>query len=134
MSSVGKVIAVCISDRKGIQKTEVPSVKLIPDFGIEGDAHAGKWHRQVSLLGLEKIEAFRARGAQVEFGAFGENIIMEGFDLRALPVGTCMSHWRREQEVKRELRIRLKISQWPCWRRKQPPPPCLVLNCVLTPE
>ena len=84
----GKVIAVCISDRKGIQKTEVPSVTLVPDMGIEGDAHAGRWHRQVSLLALEKIEAFRAKGATVEFGAFGENLIVEGFDLRSLPVGT----------------------------------------------
>ena len=85
---MGKVIAVCISEIKGIQKTEVPEVKLVPDWGIEGDAHAGKWHRQVSLLGLEKIEAFRAKGAEVEFGAFGENVIVEGFDFRTLPVGT----------------------------------------------
>jgi molybdenum cofactor synthesis domain-containing protein len=84
----GKVIAVCISERKGTQKKEVPSIKLVPEWGIEGDAHAGKWHRQVSLLALEKIEAFREKGADVDFGAFGENIIVEGFDLRALPVGT----------------------------------------------
>lgn len=88
MSGTGKVIAVCISERKGTQKTEVPSIKLVPEWGIEGDAHAGKWHRQVSLLALEKIEAFRAKGADVDFGAFGENIIVEGFDLRNLPVGT----------------------------------------------
>ncbi len=88
MGSTGKVVAVCISDRKGTQKTEVPSVKLVPEWGIEGDAHAGKWHRQVSLLALEKIEAFRERGAEVAFGAFGENIIVEGFDLKNLPVGT----------------------------------------------
>ena len=88
MGNTGKVIAVCISEKKGTQKAAVPSVKLIPDWGIEGDAHAGKWHRQVSLLALEKIEAFRKRGAEVDFGAFGENIICEGFDLRNLPVGT----------------------------------------------
>lgn len=88
MEKTGKVIAVCISENKGTQKTEVPSIKLVPDWGIEGDAHAGKWHRQVSLLALEKIEAFRERGADVDFGAFGENIIAEGFDFRALPVGT----------------------------------------------
>ena len=88
MSEFGKVIAVCLSDRKGIAKTEVPSVRLVPEWGVEGDAHAGKWHRQVSLLALEKIEDFRRRGGDVEFGAFGENIITEGFDLRALPVGT----------------------------------------------
>ena len=88
MGSTGRVIAVCISENKGTQKTEVPSIKLVPEWGIEGDAHAGKWHRQVSLLALEKIEAFRERGAEVGFGAFGENIIVEGFDLRNLPVGT----------------------------------------------
>lgn len=88
MSIMGKVIAVCISEKKGTQKTEATSIKLVPDWGIEGDAHAGKWHRQVSLLALEKIEAFRAKGANVNFGAFGENIIVEGFDLRKLPVGT----------------------------------------------
>lgn len=84
----GKVIAVCISERKGTQKKEVPSIKLVPEWGIEGDAHAGKWHRQVSLLALEKIDEFRSKGAAVENGAFGENIIVEGFDLRNLPVGT----------------------------------------------
>ena len=88
MGKTGKVIAVCISEKKGTQKTEVPSVRLVPEWGIEGDAHAGNWHRQVSLLALEKIEAFRARGADVDFGAFGENIIAEGFDFRSLPVGT----------------------------------------------
>ena len=88
MGKTGKVTAVCISEKKGTQKTEVPSIKLVPEWGIEGDAHAGKWHRQVSLLALEKIEAFRERGADVDFGAFGENIIAEGFDFRSLPVGT----------------------------------------------
>ncbi len=88
MEMNGRVVAVCTSERKGTQKTEVPSIKLVPEWGIEGDAHAGKWHRQVSLLALEKIEAFREKGADVDFGAFGENIIVEGFDLRKLPVGT----------------------------------------------
>ena len=88
MGKTGKVIAVCISEKKGTQKIEVPSIKLVPEWGIENDAHAGKWHRQVSLLALEKIEAFRERGADVDFGAFGENIVAEGFDFRALPVGT----------------------------------------------
>ena len=69
MSSKGKVVAVCISEKKGTQKTEVPSVRLVPDHGIEGDAHAGNWHRQVSLLSAEKIDDFRARGADVDNGA-----------------------------------------------------------------
>lgn len=88
MGKSGRVIAVCISEKKGTQKTEVPSIKLVPDWGIEGDAHAGKWHRQVSLLSFEKIEDFREKGADVDHGAFGENIIVKGFDLRSLPVGT----------------------------------------------
>ena len=84
----GTIIAVCTSEKKGTQKTPKDQVKLIEDWGIEGDAHAGKWHRQVSLLSLEKIEAFRLRGADVDFGAFGENLVVEGFDLSHLPVGT----------------------------------------------
>ena len=85
---LGKLIAICISEQKGTQKQQVESAVLRENFGIEGDAHAGNWHRQVSLLGLEKIEEFRARGAEVEFGAFGENLVIEGFDFRNLPVGT----------------------------------------------
>lgn len=85
---MGKLIAICTSEKKGTQKQQVESAVLREDYGIEGDAHAGNWHRQVSLLGLEKIEAFRERGAEVEFGAFGENLVIEGFDFRNLPVGT----------------------------------------------
>lgn len=85
---MGKVIATCISKQKGTQKEQVPEIKLAAGYGIEGDAHAGCWHRQVSLLALEKIEDFRSRGADVDYGAFGENIIVEGFDLRQQPVGT----------------------------------------------
>lgn len=84
----GKVLAVCTSAQKGTQKQPVDTITLKPDWGIEGDAHAGHWHRQVSLLAYEKIEEFRKRGADVAFGAFGENIVCEGFDLRTLPVGT----------------------------------------------
>ena len=58
------------------------------EWGIEGDAHVGKWHRQVSMLSFEKIEAFREKGADVDFGAFGENLVVEGFDLSKVPVGT----------------------------------------------
>ena len=85
---MGKLIAICRRDATGTQKCEFGEAVLIPEHGIEGDAHAGKWHRQVSLLGLESIQAFREKGAQVEFGAFGENLIVEGFDLKSLPVGT----------------------------------------------
>ena len=85
---MGKVLAVCVSEKKGTLKTNVGSALFVRDWGIETDAHAGHWHRQVSLLGAEKIAAFRAGGARVEYGAFGENLVVEGFDFRALPVGT----------------------------------------------
>lgn len=85
---MGVIKAVCTSDIKGIQKTEQAAIELRPNWGIEGDAHAAPWHRQVSLLSFEQIEAFKNRGAEVGNGAFGENIIVEGFDLKSLPVGT----------------------------------------------
>ncbi len=88
---MGTVKAVCTSTVKGIQKSEQASVALLPDHGIVGDAHAGPWHRQVSLLGFEQIEAFKDRGAEVGNGAFGENLIVEGFDLKDLPLGTCFA-------------------------------------------
>lgn len=88
---MGKVIAVCTSPEKGTQKTAVAEGNFIEDYGIEGDAHAGKWHRQVSLLSYDRIEAFRQRGARVENGAFGENLVVEGIDFSALPVGTRLA-------------------------------------------
>ena len=89
MGKTGKVIAVCISEKKGTQKTEVPSIRLVPEWGIEGDAHAGKWHRQVSLLAKESIE--KAQGMRTDglcHGMFAENITTEGIVLHTLPVGT----------------------------------------------
>lgn len=85
---MGTIVSICISEKKGTQKHEIPEAELKEDWGIVGDAHAGKWHRQVSLLGLGQIEEFRSRGAQVEFGAFGENLVVDGFHFRELPVGT----------------------------------------------
>ena len=87
---MGKVIAVCTSDRKGIQKKDVSTAHFSAEWGIDGDAHAGKWHRQISLLSADKIDAFNKRGANVIPGAFGENLVVEGFDFRALPVGTLL--------------------------------------------
>ena len=87
---MGKVLAVCTSERRGLQKENVGTARFVPNHGVEGDAHAGDWHRQVSLLDAEKIDAFRAKGADVDFGAFGENLVVEGFDFRALPVGTLL--------------------------------------------
>lgn len=85
---MGKVIAVCTSPAKGTQKQNIGEGVFIEDYGIQGDAHAGKWHRQVSLLSFDKIEEFRTRGAEVADGAFGENLVVEGIDFRTLPVGT----------------------------------------------
>lgn len=85
---MGIIRGICISERRGTRKTEVPEAKLKINWGIEGDAHGGNWHRQVSLLSLEKIEEFRKKGADVDFGAFGENLIVEGFDFSSLPVGS----------------------------------------------
>lgn len=85
---MGVIKGICISDTRGIQKTEVGEADLVADWGIEGDAHAGKWHRQVSLLSYEKIEEFRNKGADVGNGAFGENLIVEGYDFKNLPVGS----------------------------------------------
>lgn len=85
---MGNVIAVCISEKKGVQKKNVGSARFIEDWGIENDAHTGKWHRQVSLLSHDRVEEFRARGAVVDDGAFGENLVISGFDFKNLPVGT----------------------------------------------
>ncbi len=85
---MGNVIAVCTSPAKGTQKTNVGSARFMEDWGIEGDAHAGRWHRQVSLLSWDKIEAFRAKGAEVRDGDFGENLVVSGIDFRTLPIGT----------------------------------------------
>ena len=87
---MGKVIAICTSPARGTQKHQVPAARFTVEWGIEGDAHGGNWHRQVSLLSADKIAAFNARGANVQPGAFGENLVVEGFDFRALPVGILL--------------------------------------------
>jgi len=87
---VHKIKAISISDRKGIRKKNIDSTKLIPHFGLEDDAHAGKWHRQVSFLAEESIETMRAKGLDVVAGNFAENITTEGLDLTSLRVGTHM--------------------------------------------
>lgn len=85
---MGKVIAVCISEKRGFQKKNIHTARFIADWGIDGDAHAGKWHRQVSLLSYEKIQEFNAMGADVTDGAFGENLVISGYDFSTLPIGT----------------------------------------------
>lgn len=85
---MGKIMAVCISEKRGTQKKNIDKVRLIENFGLKGDAHGGNWHRQVSLLSYEKVRAFEEKGISVEDGAFGENLLVEGFDFKTLPVGT----------------------------------------------
>ena len=88
MSRTGEVVAVCVSDRKGVPKQDVGSAELRVNWGLVGDAHAGDWHRQVSLLALESIEKMRAKGLKVGPGSFAENITTRGLELYTLPVGT----------------------------------------------
>ncbi|HJV33863.1 MOSC domain-containing protein [Geomonas sp.] len=87
----GKVLAVNISLNKGERKTPVPSVTLRENHGIEGDAHAGDWHRQVSLLAMESIDKMKALGLDVNEGDFAENVTTQGVDLVSLPIGTRMT-------------------------------------------
>lgn len=85
---MASVVAVCISERKGTQKHEVPEIQLKIDHGIVGDAHAGNWHRQVSLLAQESVDKMKAVFPDIPVGAFAENILTEGLTLFTLPVGT----------------------------------------------
>ena len=87
---MAEVVAVNISERKGIRKHEVPYIELLPHHGIVGDAHAGDWHRQVSLLAEESINTMRALGLSLTAGAFAENINTVGISLKTLPVGTLL--------------------------------------------
>lgn len=84
----GVIKAVCVSEKRGTEKVNVHQGTLRENWGIEGDAHAGDWHRQVSLLSYQKVIEFNARGANVTDGAFGENLLVDGIDCAKLPVGT----------------------------------------------
>ncbi|MGD9143070.1 MAG: MOSC domain-containing protein, partial [Dehalococcoidia bacterium] len=86
---MGKILAVCTSEKKGTVKTPVDSITVEKDYGVSGDAHAdSQTHRQVSLLAVESIDKMRSRGFEINFGDFAENITVEGIDLISLPVGT----------------------------------------------
>ena len=85
---MGKIQTISVSDRKGVIKENVSSAFFENDFGIKGDAHAGKWHRQVSLLALESVKKMQDKGLKVKSGDFAENITTVGIDLLSLPVGT----------------------------------------------
>ena len=83
-----EILSINTSDRKGVQKKPVAEALLRPGHGIDGDAHAGAWHRQVSLLADEDILTMRGKGVEINFGDFAENITTRGIDLPALPIGT----------------------------------------------
>ena len=83
-----KIVSIAISKKKGTRKTPVQEAFISKDHGLEGDAHAGKWHRQVSFLSSESIDQARRQGLDVNFGDFAENIATTGIDWKTLPLGT----------------------------------------------
>lgn len=96
---MARVLAVCISERKGERKHPVDEIRLQIDHGIVGDAHAGNWHRQISLLANESVDKMRERGLTLAPGDFAENILTEGITLRTLPVGTRLRVGETELEI-----------------------------------
>ena len=85
------IVAVCSSPEKGMPKKNIGTGMLVVDHGLEGDAHAGPWHRQVSLLAMESINKMREKGLDVNPGDFAENLTTEGIELYSLPVGTRLA-------------------------------------------
>ena len=83
---MAKVAAICVSTKRGFEKHPVSEATFVINYGIEGDAHAGNWHRQVSLLSKQDIDDFKARGAELHDGCFGENLIIDGIDVTNLPI------------------------------------------------
>ena len=96
---MGRIMAVCISEKRGTAKKNVKKAKMIPGFGLEGDAHGGDWHRQVSLLSYDRVAAFNAAGGGAKEGDFGENLLVQGIDFRSLPVGTRLRAGEVELEI-----------------------------------
>jgi len=93
------VEAVNISAAKGTAKTQVQEIELLPGHGISGDAHAGPWHRQVSLLAAEAIDVMKAKGLKLEPGAFGENVVTRGFDWTKAEIGGRVTIGAVELEI-----------------------------------
>ncbi len=100
MNKIGKVLDINISEEKGVIKKPIREGVFIEDFGLEKDAHAGKWHRQVSLLGIESFRKMEELGVVgLEHGMFAENITTEGIILYELPIGTKLKIGETIQEV-----------------------------------
>ena len=87
---MGKLVAICISKKKGTQKKDVGECMLIENYGLDGDAHAGPWHRQISLLSRESRLVMEKKGVKLEDGDFGENLMTEGIDLSKLTIGSLL--------------------------------------------
>ena len=96
---MARVLAVCISTRKGEKKHPVETITLRLGHGIVGDAHAGNWHRQISLLANESVNTMREGGVTLAAGDFAENILTEGVALRTLPIGTRLRVGETELEI-----------------------------------
>lgn len=97
---MGEVMAVCISEVRGTSKYPVEQIHLVPNHGIEGDAHAGNWHRQVSLLAVESVEQMQRQvRISLKPGDFAENVLTRGIDLKNLPVGTLLQLGTSQGEV-----------------------------------
>jgi len=91
MKKTFKILSLNISEKKGEQKIPIKKAVLRTDHGIVGDAHAGNWHRQISLLANEDIESMRGNGIELNYGDFAENITTEGIVLHELPIGTRLN-------------------------------------------
>lgn len=118
----GEVLAVNISEKRGISKHNIDKAYLRADWGIEVDAHAGGWHRQVSLLSLSSVDKMRAMGADIDFGDFAENLTLTGIEVATLPIGTRLRIGEVEMEV---TQIGKECHNQGCAIRKQ------VGNCVM---
>ena len=125
MTSKGRIKAISISKDRGTRKHNVPEAELRVGFGIAGDAHAGNWHRQVSLLADESIEKMRAKGTKVGPGDFAENITTEGIDLRELAAGGRL---RLGADCEVEITQLGKACHGQCWVRRE------VGDCVMPRE
>ena len=113
------IVATCISENKGERKKPVASVELRENHGIVGDAHAGEWHRQVSLLASESIDKMRTLGLDVDSGDFAENLTTSGIDLVSLPVGSRLQIGNTVLEVTqigKECHTRCAIYYQAGWR------------------
>jgi MOSC domain-containing protein YiiM len=121
----GRIVAVSLSDRKGVVKHNVPAARLLAEHGLEGDAHAEGGCRQVSLLSLASIHKMVARGAAVAPGDFAENLTVDGLEVMSLPVGTRL---RAGPEALLEITQIGKVCHKGCAIREQ------VGDCVMPRE